>query len=46
LTGVGAAPRWRWLFFQLAMFMAAWMLLSPQLRGRWIVQAVQPRGGR
>lgn len=35
----GATPRRNWHFFQLALFMAAWMLLSPQLRDRWIVQA-------
>jgi voltage-gated potassium channel len=40
LTGGGTAPRWRWHFFQLALFMAAWMLLSPHLRDRWIVQVV------
>jgi hypothetical protein len=40
LTGGGAAPQRRWHFLQLAVFMAAWMLLSPHLLDRWIVQAV------
>jgi hypothetical protein len=33
-------PRRRWHFLQLAVFMAGWMLLSPHLLDRWIVQAV------
>ena len=40
MTGGGATPRWRWHFLQLALFMAAWMLLAPHLRARWLVQVV------
>jgi hypothetical protein len=40
LTGGSATPRWRWHFLQLVLFMAAWMLLSPHLQDRWIVQVV------
>lgn len=39
MTG-GAATRQEWRFLQLTLFMAAWMLLSPQLRDRWIVQVL------
>lgn len=40
MIGAGSrAPR-EWHFLQLTLFMAAWMLLAPQLKDRWLVQAV------
>ena len=34
----GSAGRRQWRFLQLTLFIAAWMLLSPTLRDRWLVQ--------
>ncbi len=39
LSGVGASDQRReWHFLQLSLFIAAWMLLSPLLPDRWLVQ--------
>jgi hypothetical protein len=33
-------PRRKWQFLQLTLFMAAWMLIAPQLRDRWLLHVL------
>jgi uncharacterized membrane protein len=33
-------PRRKWHFLQLTLFMAAWMLVAPQLRDRWLLHVL------
>lgn len=40
MSGAPASPLSEWRFLQLTLFIAAWMLVSPHVSGRWIVQAL------
>lgn len=40
MTSGEPRPRRKWLFLQLTLFLAAWMLVAPQLQDRWLLHVL------